>query len=177
MKQKRFVLQSERILIVLIAKYLALISIFSILGLIFGKPTPIMISFHILSIALLSIRKSIVLFNSLLVPVSLVFIFVSIDDLLQLEPAFFFHLINAIISLLVFLDIKRRPVRLDLMITSSLFFFIWIVAVQAFLPDYYQCLFGICGITVQIGLAIIMAIPVAVRFIIMKKSDSGISRL
>lgn len=130
---------------------ITLFVLFIIGSIIINLPIPVLISIFALITSTLALFYNRRILNSLAIPFTFTYFFVTIYDLIQLNILFFSFHIGTVIAcfFLFFIKNRRTNTSLILMLIVSVFYAFWIFAIMVtkhwiYFP-YYDCVFIVCG--------------------------------
>ncbi|TFG16294.1 MAG: hypothetical protein EU531_06880 [Promethearchaeota archaeon] len=138
-----------------------ILSVFFIGGFITNLPLLLLISVYALLITNYTLLYNKKILNSLSIPLTFTYLFITIYDFSQINFLFaIFHLITVISCIFIFF---RLNVSFLIMVLASIIYAIWIFSIITFLEfPYYQCVFGFCNPLQQFFLILLIGIVTSV---------------
>lgn len=138
-----------------------ILSVFFIGGFITNLPLLLLISVYALLITNYTLLYNKKILNSLSIPLTFTYFFITIYDFSQLNFLFaLFHLVTVISCFFIFF---RLNVSFVIMVIASIIYAIWIFSIITFLEfPYYQCVFGFCDPLQQFFLILLIGIVTSV---------------
>ena len=134
---------------------IVLFVLFIIGSVIINLPIPVLISIFALVTSTLALFYNRRILNSLAIPFTFIYFFVTMYDLIQLNILFFsFHIGTVVACFIIFFRKKSRTnTSLILMLIVSVIYAFWVLSILAtkhwiYFP-YYDCVFMICGVLYQ----------------------------
>ena len=157
-KQDRFKLSNlSKRKIIISSIYCMVMIIFVIGSFIVNLPVPFLISVYALTISTLTVQYDNIILNSLTKPLTFIYLFTFIQDLLDLNLFFASFHIGTVIS--CFYVLERKNTSLYLMLIMSFLYAGWIYAIKTFLYfPFYECMFLICDTLIQSVFVLIIGI-------------------
>ena len=130
---------------------IVLFILFIIGSVVINLPIPVLISIFALVTSTLALFYNRRILNSLAIPFTFTYFFVTIYDLIQLNMLFFSFHIGTVVAcfFIIFRKESRKNTSLILMLISSVIYAFWIFTIIVtkhwiYFP-YYDCVFMVCG--------------------------------
>jgi len=134
-----------------------MLSIFFIGGFITNLPLLLLISVYALLITNYTLLNNKKILNSLSIPLTFTYFFITIYDFSQAN--FLFALFHIVTVIPCFFIIFRLNVSFVIMVVASIIYAIWIYSIITFLEfPYYQCVFGFCDPLQQFFIIVLIGI-------------------